>query len=83
MAVSGTEEVYLGEAITCEWVDGWQDHGPMVTEFDEGQHVHVYLEWQPTSHDFFGDVVGYKWYHGGALWFEDTYEITEHWYGVW
>jgi len=75
-------EVYLGEAITCEWVNGWQDHGPMVTEFDLGEEVHVYLEWQPTSHDFYGDIIGFKWYHNGIMEWENTYEITEHWYGV-
>jgi hypothetical protein len=59
--------VWLGEALTCEWINGWRDHGPMVTEFNPGTKVHVYLEWAPTSHNFNRDHIGFKWYHNGEL----------------
>lgn len=76
-------DVYLGAAVTCRWIDGWQNYGPMVTEFELGERVNCYLEWQPTSHDFYGDTIGYKWHYNGIIIYEDDYLITEHWYGVW
>lgn len=78
-----TVGVWLGAALTCEWVNGWQDHGPLVTQFSAGQDVHVYLEWQPDSRDYSGDVLAYKWYHDGVVVWEDTHEITEHLHDVW
>lgn len=76
-------EVYLGEAVTCEWINGWQDHGPKVTDWELGEKVLCYLEWQPTTHDFYGDTIGHKWYFNGAIVYENEFLITEHWYGVW
>ena len=79
---SPQDEVFLAEAVTCEWCTGWQNHGPMVTQFDYGDTIHVYLEWGPDTHDFYGETIGFKWYHNGEMVWEETYPITEHWYGV-
>lgn len=74
-------DIYLAEALTCDWVNGWQDHGPQVNTFDEGDTVHVYLEWGPDTHNFNGDTIGFKWYHNGSKVWEETYSITDDWYG--
>lgn len=77
------EEVYLGEAVMCKWINGWQNHGPKVTEFELGEIVHCYLEWQPTTHDFWNEFIGYDWFHNGEIVSWDNWHITEHWHGVW
>jgi len=84
--VTGEIEIYLNEGITCEWVNGWQDHGPKVTEFQLGEEVTFYLEWGPTTFDFRGSTVKYVWHYNNEEW-EHEYLIPlddpDQWRGVW
>jgi len=42
--VTANTDITLNEAVTCLWVNGWQDHGPKVTDFALMDDVWYYLE---------------------------------------
>lgn len=63
--VGESGEVTLTEAVTCDWVNGFEDHGPTVTEFDLTEWVWAYLQVHSDS-DLYGKVMKREW------WFKET-----------
>ena len=60
-------EIYLKECVTCDWVDGC-DHGPMKTTFTTDETVHCSrILWSDTPRNWYGDIIGYRWFHNGIL----------------
>jgi len=51
----------LSEALTCKWVDGYQNHGSQVTEFDIAEDVYAYAEIHGS--DMYGKTVRHEWWY--------------------
>lgn len=56
-----SDEVILTEAVTCEWVNGFEDHGPTVTEFALTDWVWAYLQVHSDA-DLYGKVMTREWW---------------------
>lgn len=61
VAVTEEGEWTLDEALTCEWVEGYNNHGPLVTEFDIGEDVYAYIEIHGP--DMYGKTVRHEWWY--------------------
>ena len=64
VAVTEDGEYTLDEALTCEWVNGYNDHGPLVTEFDIGELVYAYAEIHGP--DMYGKTMKHEWWYKEA-----------------
>lgn len=63
----GSDDVYLYECVTADWVDGC-DHGPEKTLFTTDEEIHCSRRYRSdTPRNWFGETLGYKWYHNGEL----------------
>ena len=73
VAVSVPQNWTLDEALTCDWVIGYNDHGPMVTDFNIGEDVYAYIE--VHGPDMYGKTVRHEW------WYKETgqTEFTKRW----
>ena len=81
VTVTESGDVYLAEALTCEWVNGWQDHGPMVTEFDIDNTIYAYVEIHEPGGDLYGKTVKHEWWYNGDLKWEWTTVCASHYTG--
>jgi hypothetical protein len=54
-------EITLAEAVTCRWVDGYNNHGEEVTEFDIDEVVYAYIEIH--GDDLYGKTVRHEWWY--------------------
>ena len=78
--ITGSGGPSLCEAITCEWVNGYNDHGPQVTEFAFEDDVYAYIE--VCGDDLYGCTVKHEWWYNGDLQWEWTKPCTSH-YSEW
>jgi len=69
----------LTEAVTCGWVDGYQDHGAKVTEFDIDETVYAYIEIH--GDDLYGKTVRHEWWYNGVKRWEWTKTCGSHYTG--
>ncbi|MCK4365477.1 MAG: hypothetical protein KAW45_05460 [Thermoplasmatales archaeon] len=69
----------LTEAVTCEWVNGYQDHGPKVTQFDIDQTVYAYVEIHGS--DLYGKTVKHEWWYNGEKKWEWSKTCSNHYTG--
>ena len=69
-------EPTLTEAITCKWVNGFQDHGPMVTNFNYEDNVFLYVEFH--SSDLFAAYIKIDWLLDGLLFDGGDGFLAEH-----
>jgi len=70
-------EIYLDECLTCGWVDGC-DHGPEKTQFTTDEEIHCSrILRSDTPRSWYGETYGYKWYHNGSLFKENTNTISD------
>ena len=58
----GTRDVTLDVAITTDWVNGWQDHGLRIREFDIDQDVYAYFE-VSSPDNLYGLKMTHEWYY--------------------
>jgi hypothetical protein len=72
----GGSGVTLVEAVTCRWVNGWEDHGPMVTEFDLDETLYAYS--QIEGDDLYGVNVRHEWWYQGEWKWEYEWVCGDH-----
>jgi hypothetical protein len=58
-------EPTITEAITCRWVNGFQDHGPMVTTFNFEEEIKLYLEIHGS--DLYAKYINVEWDFDGLI----------------
>lgn len=65
----------VDECLTCAWVTGYNNHGPLKTQFELNETVYAYCE----IHGHGGDLYGWKMRH--EWWYKKTgeSEFTKRW----
>lgn len=75
----------LTEAVTCEWVNGFQDHGPMKTIFNYGPPIWTYIEIHGDS--LYGRYIKIDWIFNEKLVYSDEgllwEQIADFWFFRW
>lgn len=67
-------DIQLVEAVTCGWVNGYQDHGPKKTEFQFNENVHLYVE---IDGDLYGKYVVLELYNKGKYCWQTEGMLTQ------
>lgn len=73
-------DLTLTEAVTCEWVNGFQDHGPVTTLFDTNTLIHLYLE---IHGDMFGKYLEIQFMNNDEYIYQMEGLIAEHTTDYW
>jgi len=73
--------VNLTLAITTDWVGGWQNHGPLLTEFPLSATVWAYSEL--AGGDMYGSYLNQVWWYDNGAGLQNIYssgwQVTTHW----
>jgi len=73
--ITDGEEDWLEEAVTCKWVDGYQDHGPQVNTFDIDETIFAYSEVHTTG-DLYGKTLRQEWWYDTGSGLEKKWEYS-------
>ncbi len=58
----------LGEAMTCSWINGSSNCGPQELISGENETMHCYATFTAKrTYDWYGDTLGWKWYHNDRI----------------
>ena len=68
--------VILEYSCMCDWVDGYDDHGPAKTEFDLGDEMYFYAEVNNVNQ---GDIFKTKWEKDGQVLYESQWDPIGWW----
>ncbi len=63
-------------SITCDWVEGYDDHGPEKREFKFDDQIYSYTE---LENGWKGHEITWKWYKNNNIKHTSTYSISESW----
>jgi len=79
--ILGFNDVDLDVAITTDWVNGWQDHGLLIREYNISGEVWAYSE--ISSDDLYGLYFTQRWWYDNGTGLQNKWEwswtIGEHW----
>lgn len=62
--VSSAVDITLGEGVTCGWIDGYNNHGPELTEFAADATVYAYIELHGSA--LYNVTVRHEWWYKAA-----------------
>jgi len=84
-AQHGGQDVTIGDCITTDWVNGWQDTGLRIKEWPIDGEVYAYIE--VYSEDLFEHNITHRWMYDNGTGMINRWDwywtIPEHWQSAW